>query len=261
MTQDQTTPLVIESLDNGVLTLTLGGGVAHTLSSEMIAALHAVLERARQDAQVRVLVLHGPGHIFCAGHDLKEIAACRGAADDGRAYLGRLFEKCAAMMTALATFPRPTIARVDGIATAAGLQMVASCDLAFASDQARFCLPGVKNGGFCSTPLVAVGRVIGRRHSMELALSGETVDAVWAQRVGLINRVCTPGTLATEVDGFARRLAAQHAPAVRQGKAAFDAQMALPLEQAYAVAGAAMLDHFMDPERIAIERESWAKKL
>ncbi|MGX9350111.1 enoyl-CoA hydratase-related protein [Shimia sp. W99] len=260
MAKDQS-KLVTETLEKGVLTLTLGGGVAHTLSSQMIGALHAALARARQDAEVKVLVLYGPGHIFCAGHDLKEIAACRAEVDDGRAYLGRLFDNCAAMMTALATFPRPTIARVEGIATAAGLQMVATCDLAFASDQARFCLPGVTNGGFCSTPLVAVARAIGRRHAMELALSGETVDAVWAHRVGLINRVSTPECLADTVSDFARRLAAQHAPAIRQGKAAFDAQIALPLEQAYEVAGAAMLDHFMDPERIAIERESWAKKL
>ena len=258
--QEPQVPLVGETLDQGVLTLTLGAGKAHALSSAMLAALNASLGRAGDAAEVKVIVIHGPGHIFCAGHDLKEIAHHRADADDGAAYLRQLFDDCADMMMRLTNGPKPTIAMVDGIATAAGLQIVAACDLAFASQRATFCLPGVLNGGFCSTPAVAVGRALSRKHAMEMAMSGGFYDADWAYAAGLLNRVVNSQALAKTVYDFATQLAARHAPAISSGKQTFYAQIEHPLADAYQMAGETMLGHFMDPLRIAHEREVWAKK-
>lgn len=260
MTQTPQDPLVGETLDQGVLTLTLGAGKAHALSSAMLAALNAALDRAGRAAEVKVIVIHGPGHIFCAGHDLKEIARHRADADHGEAYLRQLFDDCAEMMMRLTKGPKPTIAMVDGIATAAGLQIVAACDLAFASQQATFCLPGVNNGGFCSTPSVAVARVMSRKHAMEMAMSGDVYDADWAFSAGLLNRVVSSEALAETVYDFATKLATRHAPALSSGKQTFYAQIEQPLAEAYQMAGETMLGHFMDPLRIAHERETWGGK-
>lgn len=246
--------LVDEVLSCGVLWLKLGMAPAHALSRAMIEALDGALERATHNKDVRVVILHGEGRIFCAGHDLKEIRRHREDADQGRAYLETLFEACGRMMLRLAGMPQPTIAVLDGMATAGGLQLMASCDLAFAGENARFCLPGVSNGGFCTTPAVAVSRKLSYGHLMELALSGEDVDADWALRTGLVNRVYPADRLEEEVQAFAAELAARHAPAVVLGKATTQAQMALPLKEAYATATPAMVEHFMDPHRIEKER-------
>lgn len=251
--------LVAENLKNGILTLTLGGGKAHALSSAMMAALDAALASAAENDAVRVVVLNGPGHIFCAGHDLKEIARHRDDPDLGKAFLEQLFSDCARVMQRLTLGPVPTIAMVDGIATAAGAQIVAACDLAFASPRATFCLPGVQNGGFCSTPAVAVGRVLSRKHVLEMALSGATYDADWALSAGLVNRVVPSDVLEQTVYDFATQLAGRHAPAIALGKQTFYEQLALPLDEAYERAGAAMLEHFMDPTRIARERKTWRR--
>lgn len=252
--------LVTETLKEGVLTLTMGAGKAHALSSAMITAMNAALEKAASNEDVGAIVLHGPGHIFCAGHDLKEIACHRADADQGEAYLRQLFDDCAEMMQRLTMGSKPTIAMVDGIATAAGAQMVAACDLAFATERATFSLPGVQNGGFCSTPLVAVGRAVSRKHAMEMALSGASYDAEWALGAGLINRVVPSNSLADEVQAFAASVASRHAPAVSLGRVTFHAQLEQPLAEAYARAGDAMLTHFMDPFRIAEEQDSWGQK-
>lgn len=259
MSDSETGNLLTETLENGVLTLSLGGGKAHALSSAMLAALEATLERAEADSEARVIVIHGPGHIFCAGHDLKEIARHRDDPDNGRAYLQDLFDSCARVMQHLAQGSKPTIAMVDGIATAAGAQIVAACDLAFVSERASFCLPGVQNGGFCSTPSVAVGRAISRKQLMEMALSGDVYDADWALSVGLVNRVVSSNELLATVRTFAEKLATRHAPAIALGMRTFDQQMTLPLERAYDAAGAAMIEHFMDPWRIEMERKSWRR--
>ena len=258
--KDHDPPLVTQAQSEGVLWLTLGGGKAHALSLAMIQALHQAIDAAQADADVRVLVLHGPGRIFCAGHDLKEIARHRADADDGQAYLTELFTQCGAMMQALATSSKPTIAMVEGIATAGGLQLVASCDMAFSARAATFCLPGVQNGGFCTTPSVAVARAIGPRRCMEMALSGEVFGADWAREAGLVNRVVHRDVLARETRSFARTLASRHAPAIADGKAALAVQIAQPLDAAYAHATQVMIGHFMDPHRIAQERETWGKK-
>ncbi|MEQ9694101.1 enoyl-CoA hydratase-related protein [Shimia sp. SDUM112013] len=252
------TPLVAERHEDGVMWLTLGAGRAHALSMGVLQALDTGLARAEQDPDVRVIVLHGPGHIFCAGHDLKEIARHRQDPDLGAAYLQNLFALCAQVMTRLTLGPKPTVAMVDGIATAAGLQMVAACDLAFASTRASFCLPGVQNGGFCSTPAVAVGRVISRKHAMEMAMTGDSYSADWALAAGLVNRVLPPEALEQVVRDRVRTLATRHLPAVSLGKQTFYQQLEQPLAEAYQTASDAMLTHFMDPERIALERKTWS---
>ncbi|MCR8825592.1 enoyl-CoA hydratase-related protein [Pseudosulfitobacter koreensis] len=260
MNQMQTPDLVTCDVTDGVATLTLGGGAAHALSLEMIGALHRALADLAADDGVRVVVLSGPGRIFCAGHDIKEIARHRDDPDQGRAFLTELFEACAEMMLTLGQFPKPTIAMVDGIATAAGLQLVASCDLAFASNAATVCLPGVTNGGFCTTPSVAVSRNVGPKHMMELALSGTPLGADWAQAAGLFNRVFSPETLTTETAAFATTLAGRNPGPIAHGKAALTAHRDLPLRDAYALATPVMIDHFMDPGRLAVEALKAAAK-
>jgi len=243
--------LIAETRDNGVLTLSLGAAPAHALSLGMIRDLDGALDRAANDRDVRVVVIRGEGRIFCAGHDLKEIARHRTDADQGEAYLRTLFTECSAMMQRLATLPQPTLAVVEGVATAGGLQLMCSCDMAFVSDAARFCLPGVNNGGFCTTPSVAVSRKLSPTHMVELAYSGEMFDADWALRTGLATRVYKAAALGGAVDAFAALLATRHAPALQAGKAMLYAQMAMPLDRAYAEATDVMIGHFMDPVRIA----------
>ncbi len=220
----------------------------------MIRALHAALERLADEDSVKVVLVAGGDRVFCAGHDLKEIRRHRNDADAGLAYLETLFEACGDMMMRLARLPKPTVAVVEGVATAGGLQLMSSCDLVFAGRDARFCLPGVNNGGFCTTPSVAVGRRIARSHVMELSLSGEMFDSEWALRTGLVNRVVSSGTALDAARDFAAKLASRHAPAIAAGKAALDEQLGLPLEDAYAAATPVMLRHFMDPFRIEQER-------
>ncbi|MBM2291113.1 enoyl-CoA hydratase/isomerase family protein [Sulfitobacter pseudonitzschiae] len=253
MNQMQTPDLVTCDVTDGVATLALGGGVAHALSLAMITGLHQMLDDLATEDAARVVVITGLGHIFCAGHDLKEIARHRADDDQGRAYLTELFEACAAMMTTLATFPKPTIAMVDGIATAAGLQLVASCDLAFASPRATACLPGVTNGGFCTTPAVAVSRNVGPKHLMELTLTGTQMTADWALAAGLFNRIFPAGTLDAETRSFATTLATRNPGPISTGKAALQAHRDLPLHEAYALATPVMIEHFMDPGRLATE--------
>ena len=256
MNQMQSLPLVDVDDADGVRTLTLGAAPAHPLSLAMITAIHAELHLAAENPGVNVLILSAPGHIFCAGHDLKEINRHRDAPDHGEAFLVELFEACADMMLALATFSKPTIAMVDGIATAAGLQMVASCDLAFASPRAQFRLPGVNNGGFCTTPAVAVSRCIGQKHLMDLLLSGENKSADWALNAGLVSRVIASDTLDQETRAFATTLASRNAGPIAAGKAVLHAHRDLPLKDAYALATPVMVSHFMDKGRLAAEKTS-----
>lgn len=256
MNQMTAPDLVTPSLDEGVLTLSLGNGRAHALSAAMIAALHEAIRAATDDAETRAIVIEGPGHIFCAGHDLKEIARHRADPDQGRAYVEALFADCAAMMQAITFCRKPTIAMVDGIATAAGLQLVCACDLAFASHDATFCLPGVKNGGFCTTPAVAVSRAVGRKHLMELLLSGEAKDAAWALRAGVVNEVIDPAELPARTREFARSLASRNPGPIADGKTATMRHLDMSLPEAYDLATEVMIGHFMDPSRIAEEKSS-----
>lgn len=248
--------LLTETLDQGVLTLTLGNGRAHALNAALINALHDAVSRANENPDARVIVIDGPGHIFCAGHDLKEIARNRAAPDHGEAYLRTLFADCATMMQAVTFSPLPTIAMVDGIATAAGLQLVAACDMAFASSNATVCLPGVTNNGFCTTPAVAVSRAVGRKHLMELLLSGTPKSADWALRAGLFNEVTDAAELRTHTMDFARTLATRNPGPIASGKVTTHRHLDLDLPAAYEMATETMIGHFMDPTRIAHEKDS-----
>lgn len=237
---------LLETRDGPVLTLTLNRPPANALSLALIARLRAALDRARADGTVRVIVIAAAGRLFSAGHDLREIRDHRAAdADGGRAFLGRLFGDCSALMQAIVRHPRPVIAAVDGFASAAGCQLVASCDLALASENARFATPGVNIGGFCSTPMVALSRNVSRKHAMEMLLTGEPIDAGTALRIGLVNRVVGAGELAESLRELATRIAGKSPATIARGKNAFYAQADMALADAYAYATEVMVEDFL----------------
>ena len=226
-----------ESAD-GIVRLTLTRGDRYNpLSRDMIAALQAELDAMAEDVTARVVVLAAEGRGFCAGHDMAEMRAHT----DDPAWQSALFADCNHLMTTLTRIPQPVIARVHGIATAAGCQLVSMCDLAVAADTARFALPGVNIGVFCSTPAVGVARSVGRKRAMELLLTGTPIDAATALDWGLVNRVVPDEHLDTEVDELARAILARSAPVVANGKRTFYAQIDQPLDTAYAVAADAMV--------------------
>ena len=230
-------PLVRAVRAGGVATLTLNRGDRfNPLSSAMIAALHSELDELAADGEIRVIVLAAEGRGFCAGHDLKEMRAHAG----DHAWQRRLFDDCSRMMTRLTELPQPVIARVHGIATAAGCQLVSMCDLAVAADTATFALPGVNIGVFCSTPAVGVARNVGRKRAMELLLTGAPVDATTVLGWGLVNRVVPLEQLDQEVRRFSDLILARSAATIRLGKAAFYRQIEQPLVTAYDVASETM---------------------
>ena len=223
-------PVLLRSAEAGVLTLTLNRPQArNALSMALMAALIAALREAGADPSVHVVVLAAAGAAFCAGHDLKELRA-----DPSREAYQATFARCAELMTAIVRLPKPVIARVHGVATAAGCQLVASCDLAVAADTAMFGTTGVNLGLFCSTPMVALSRAVGRKPAMEMLLTGEMVDAEEAQRIGLINRAVAPEELEATVQGFAATIAAKSPLVLAIGKEAFYRQAEMGLDQAYA---------------------------
>jgi enoyl-CoA hydratase/carnithine racemase len=230
-------PMVLRALDDGVLTLTLNRGARfNPLSLAMIAALDAELARAAHDASVRAVVLSASGRGFSAGHDLKEMRAHAG----DKAWQQALFDACGRMMTHIVELPQPVIARVHGIATAAGCQLVSMCDLAVAADTATFALPGVNIGVFCSTPAVGVARNVGRKRAMEMLLTGELVDAQTALAWGLVNRVVPGDALDAAVRHFTDIIKARSAATIRLGKQAFYAQIEQPIAAAYGITGEVM---------------------
>ena len=230
-------PYVLRSDAGPVATLTLNRGERfNPLSLAMIEALGDAIDRLATDRDVRVVVLAASGRGFCAGHDLKEM---RANADDS-AWQRRLFDECSAMMLGLTRLPQPVIARVHGIATAAGCQLVSMCDLAVASESASFALPGVNIGVFCCTPAVGVARNIGRKRVMELLLTGQPVDAPTALAWGLVNRVVPAEQLDAEVARFTGLIAARSTAAIALGKRAFYQQVGAGLDDAYESAGEAM---------------------
>ena len=231
-------PYVLRSDANSVATLSLNRGARfNPLSSGMLAALDAELASIATDPSVRAVVLEGSGRGFSAGHDLAEMRAHVG--DD--AWQQSLFDLCSVVMLHLTRMPQPVIAKVRGIATAAGCQLVSMCDLAVAADDARFGLPGVNVGVFCSTPAVGVARSVGRKRAMELLLTGEMVDAATALDWGLVNRVVPAAELDAAVARFTDVIVARSAPVIANGKRAFYSQLDQPLATAYDVAGGAMV--------------------
>ncbi|RED42490.1 enoyl-CoA hydratase/carnithine racemase [Rhodopseudomonas thermotolerans] len=243
----QPSPILLrETVDGGVAVLTLNRPAArNSLSLEMIDDLHAALDLIGRDDGVRVVVIAANGPAFCAGHDLKELTAHRNDADRGRASFSRIMTSCSAMMQAIVKLPKPVIAAVQGVATAAGCQLVASCDLAIASEQATFATPGVDIGLFCSTPMVALSRNVPRKHAMQMLLTGEPVDAEEARRIGLINRVVPHGTERAAAVTLAEQIAGKSAHTVKIGKEAFYRQAELNLADAYHYASQVMAENMM----------------
>ena len=204
----------------------------------MLEALIAELDAIASDDQARVIVLTGVGPALSAGHDLKEMQAHRNDCDRGRAYYVELFARCSALMQAIVALPKPVIAAIEGVATAAGCQLVAACDLAVAGEKARFGLSGVNFGLFCTTPLVAVGRAISRKRAMEMAMTGRLYSAAEAEHFGLVNRVVPEGRALEEAQALAKTIAQQSGPTLAIGKRAFYDQIERPLDEAYSVASA-----------------------
>ena len=242
-----TSPLLVQRGDNdGVTLLVLNRPrERNTLTEGMLAALADALNEIAGDPGVRAVVLAANGPAFCAGHDLKEITQHRKDADGGRGYVQNLMDRCSAMMQNIHRMPQPVIAAVEGVATAAGCQLVASCDLAIASQTARFATPGVHIGLFCSTPMVPLSRNVAPKHAMEMLLTGDMLTAEDARRIGLVNQVVTPGSEREEAIALARRLAAKSATILKLGKEAFYRQLDMNLPEAYRYASQVMVENMM----------------
>ncbi|WP_027960556.1 enoyl-CoA hydratase [Halomonas halodenitrificans] len=235
------TPAVLRHDIGGLATLTLNRpGSFNALSEEMLEALGGELERLADDGSVRCVVIAAEGRAFCAGHDLKQMRT-----QDDKAYFQDLFARCAGVMQAIVDLPVPVIARVQGIATAAGCQLVASCDLAVAARSARFAVSGINAGLFCSTPAVALSRNVARKRAVEMLLTGEFIDADTARDWALINRVADDERLDEAVADLTGSICAKSAVAVRTGKAMFQRQLHMPLDEAYAFSGDVMADNML----------------
>jgi enoyl-CoA hydratase/carnithine racemase len=244
-----TPPLLLSAHAGGVLRLVLNRPTArNALSSDLMAALQAALDGAGADNATRVIVLAAEGPVFSSGHDLKEMAAHRADGDKGREAYAGLFTQCSTMMQAIVRNPKPVIAQVQGVATAAGCQLVASCDLAVASSSARFATPGVNIGLFCSTPMVALSRNVGRKAAMEMLLTGDMIEAEEARRIGLVNHVVAPEILESEVMALAAKIAAKPRATVKTGKEAFYRQLEMPLADAYDYAAKVMTENMLDAD-------------
>ena len=239
-------PILLRETVGSIAVLTLNRPAArNSLSEAMIARLHAALGEIAQDAAVRAVVIAAQGPAFCSGHDLKELTARRSDADGGRAYFAEIMDACSAMMQAIVQLPKPVVAAVQGVATAAGCQLVASCDLAVASEAASFATPGVDIGLFCSTPMVALSRNIPRKQAMEMLLTGEPISAATAKSIGLVNRVVAAGTERDAAIALAEQVALKSAYTVKLGKEAFYRQAEMSLADAYRYAAEVMTENMM----------------
>lgn len=229
---------------DGLTTLTLNRpGQFNSLSEALLSALQKELDAIAADDTVRVVVLAGAGKAFCAGHDLKEMRA-----NHSKAYMQGLFKQCAEVMLTLTRMPQPVIARVHGIATAAGCQLVSMCDLAVAADVAKFAVSGINVGLFCSTPAVGLARNLGRKAALEMLLTGEFIDAMEARAKGLVNRVVPADALDAEIEALAGSILAKSAVAIRMGKGMFYQQLEMGLADAYAYAGEVMACNMMSED-------------
>ncbi|HXC55673.1 MAG TPA: enoyl-CoA hydratase [Rhizomicrobium sp.] len=249
MNAGTTAPLVLAASSGAVLRLTLNrAGARNALSQGLMGALQEALDGAAADNNVRVIVIAADGPAFSSGHDLKEMTAHRADADKGKAFFAALFAQCSRLMQTIVRHPRPVIAEVQGIATAAGCQLVASCDLAVASSSARFATPGVNIGLFCSTPMVALSRNVARKHAMEMLLTGEMIAAEEAHRIGLVNRVVAPEALEAQTAKLAALIAAKPHGTLKIGKEAFYRQAEMGLAEAYDYASQVMTTNMLAAE-------------
>jgi enoyl-CoA hydratase/carnithine racemase len=237
----ETGPILVRSDSGGIATLTLNRPEArNALSVALMTELETALAAIAKDLSVKVVVLAANGPAFCAGHDLKEMRAL-----SGRDEIASVFALCSRVMTAIIRLPQPVIAKIHAMATAAGCQLVASCDLAYASSEAKFATPGVNIGLFCSTPMVALSRVVGRKQAMEMLLSGVPVNAGTAAAWGLINHAVPHGELDSEVDAMARLIASKSSYTLKVGKEAFYRQLEMGLDEAYAHASRVMTENML----------------
>ena len=222
----------------------------NALSDAMLAALRAEFLQLETDTTIRAIVLRGAGKAFCAGHDLKEMTRGRQSPDKGATYFADLFARCAEVMQLIPRLPQPVIAQVHGMATAAGCQLVATCDMAVAAQGTRFGVNGVNIGLFCSNPMVALSRNVPRKLAFEMLTTGDFIEATRAAEIGLINRVVAPEDLETATSELATTIAGKLGSAIKIGKRAFYEQLQLPLDQAYAHTGAVMVENLMQPDTI-----------
>lgn len=247
----QGAPVLIDDLSFGILTLTLNRPAQrNSLSDALIASLSTAIGAAGANSDVRCIVIAANGPAFCAGHDLKEMQAHRDDPDAGHSYYRDIMIRCSQMMQTIVRCPKPVIAQVHGVATAAGCQLVASCDLAIAETGARFATPGVNIGLFCSTPMVALSRNLARKHAMEMLLLGEMVSAENAAAIGLINHAVEPGALSDTVQAMANTIAAKSAHTVAIGKEAFYVQLEKGLDEAYDYASEVMAMNMMSHDAV-----------
>ncbi len=239
-------PILLHEHADGIATLTLNRPAArNSLSEALLAALRDALTDIAKDRSVRAVILTANGPVFCAGHDLKELSAGRSNADRGRAYFASIMEACSGVMQQIMTLPQPVIACVQGTATAAGCQLVASCDLAVTSAAARFATPGVNIGLFCSTPMVALSRNVPRKAAMEMLLTGDPIPADEALRIGLVNRVVEPGAERGAAIALAAKITAKSALVLKIGKEAFYRQAEMGLSDAYHYASQVMVENML----------------
>jgi enoyl-CoA hydratase/carnithine racemase len=244
-------PALRRETDGTVVSLILNRPASrNSLSEELLTELLGALKSIGGDTSVRAVIIAAEGPAFCSGHDLRELTARRADPDGGRAFFDRTWELCSTLMSSVVQLPQPVIACVHGIASAAGCQLVASCDLAVAAADARFATPGVNIGLFCSTPMVALTRNVAPKHAMEMLLTGEAISADDAHRLGLVNRVVPAGEERAEAMRLAQHIASKSARAIRVGKRAFHAQRTMGLEDAYAHASRVMVENLLDADAV-----------
>ena len=247
----QKSNILLREDEDGVATLTMNRpDQLNALSEGLMEALQAELDRISTGRTTKVVILKGAGRAFCAGHDLREMQGKRQAPDGGRAYYMALFSQCSRLMSTIPRMPQPVIAQVHGLATAAGCQLVASCDMAVAAESARFGLNGVNVGLFCSTPMVAVSRNMSRKKTFEILTTGDFLSATEAERHGLVNRVVPEEDLAAEARTLAGQVAAKLSMAVRVGKRAFYEQLEMSLDAAYAHTGRVIAENMLHPDTV-----------
>ena len=238
--------LLKDKIDNGILRLTLNNPKnQNTLSELMMDSLKKAFSDAATDQSIKVIILAANGPIFCAGHDLKEITEARKSQDSGTDYFKQLFDSCSELMQMIVSNPKPVIAEVDGIATAAGCQLVASCDLALATNDSKFATPGVNIGLFCSTPMVALSRNVAKKHAMEMLLTGDMIDSINAKAIGLINNHVSKDLLMEKTLSIANKIANKSAMTVKMGKQAFYIQSELELSEAYKYTSKIMVENML----------------
>ncbi len=244
--------LIRRDVQDGIATITLASpGTLNALSTPMLMALQDTFTAIAADDTIRVVILAAEGKAFCAGHDLKEMQSYRTAPDEGRAQFQALFDRCSALMQQIAALPQPVIAQVQGVAAAAGCQLACTCDLITASESTRFGVNGINLGLFCSTPAVALSRRLAPGAAFELLTTGDFLPAPRAHAMGVVNRLSPPDRLTEDTLALARQIASKDPAAIRIGKRAFQAQLGLPLDQAYQVAGAAIVANALRPDTAA----------